>query len=205
MTRISEKYVKKGIALNEVMYKESVDRLSDFNDINETLQYLKKALRELENEKRGGVDFFKYYQETKTFEQQIEELDRFRMYIKLNLNQLKEQLDKGDLSNENLTLEQLSDFENKTQYFIDTLAGLLDTLKPLKGEVDEFKKQSSSLKNEIEKDIYRHSSEAQKRIEQVSSIISNNVKKGNLHQIIMANSLLKSDIELIKKKQIRDN
>lgn len=205
MTRISEKYVKKGIALNEVMYKESVDRLSDFNDINETLQYLKKALRELENEKRGGVDFFKYYQETKIFEQQIEELDRFRMYIKLNLNQLKEQLDKGDLSNENLTLEQLSDFENKTQYFIDTLAGLLDTLKPLKGEVDEFKKQSSSLKNEIEKDIYRHSSEAQKRIEQVSSIISNNVKKGNLHQIIMANSLLKSDIELIKKKQIRDN
>ena len=201
MQKLSEEYVKKGISLNEAMYKECVDRLSDFNDINETLQYLEKSLRRLENELRGKVDFFKYYQGVKTFEQQIEELDRFKMYVKLNLNQLKEKQNEGNLSNESLTLEQLTDFANKTQYLIDNIAGLLDTLKPLKREIDELKKSSYlSLDSEIQKDVYRHSSEAQKRIEQLSSTISNDVKKGNLHKIVMADSLLKADIKLLKKE-----
>lgn len=202
MKYANEKYVKKGMKLNELMYKECVDRLNDFNDIKESLQNLNKDLRNLENQTQGEREFSEFNNKLKEYSQQLEELDRFRMYIKLNNNELKEIVEKRELTDEKISLEQLEEFENKTRYLIDQVATLFDTLRPLKKEVDELKKQSSVNMeiNHLMEDIYRHSSESQIRIEQLSEQITQNAKEGNMHDIIMANSLLKADIELLKKE-----
>ena len=199
----SEKFLKKGIKLNDLLYKECVDRLSDFNDVKESLDYLSNALREIENETRGEMDFFKFHRELKSLSEHIEEVDRFRMYTKINTNELKSKLDSGEYSDEeNLSAEQLQTFQNQTQYLIDSIMGALDALKPIKNEVDSIRNISNKQKaySQLMEDAYVRSGDAQAKIEQIASRISKCAKKGSLHDVVMADSLFKSDIDLLKKE-----
>ena len=202
MKYANEKYVEKGIKLNKLMYKECVDRLDNFNDIKESLQRLNKDLYKLENETQGKREFSDFNNKLKEYSQQLEELDRFRMHIKLNINELGEISKKNELTDDELSLEQLQEFQTKTSYLINQIATLLDILRPLKKEVDTLKKETSNYveSNHLIEDIYRHSKESQIKIEQISESITNSFKEGNTHDIIMADSLLKADIELIKKE-----
>lgn len=197
MKYVNENYLKKGIKINELLYIECVERLNNFNDISNLLELVKRDVKNSKREDKSDIDFDKY---VKNYKEQIEELDRFKMHTKINLSQLKETMEKGDFVKGDLTLEQLEEFENKTRYFIDQVATTLDMLKPIKRDVDKFKNEASLNIDENEM-MYFHCRDAQIRIEQIADLISLNSKKGNLHGIIVANSFLKSDIELLKKEK----
>ena len=70
---MNKKSIEKGLRLNELIQKECIDMLDNFNDIKESLEYLTRVLMELENQTKGKVEFSGFYNGVKTFAEQIEE------------------------------------------------------------------------------------------------------------------------------------
>ena len=203
MGLVSEKYLKKGSKLYEIMQKELVDRISDFEEIKDSLVYLERDLKDLEESFRNAGKLEEFSRKIKTFEEHIEMLHNLRQYIKINHVNFNEALEKGKFSKKEMSIEELQELQDQSQYFINELAGTLDALKPIKKDVDsisENSKKQTGRSLDVMESIYRHSSDCKTRIEQNTELISKNVNKGNLHDIFMADSLMKADIELLKKE-----
>ena len=203
MGLVSEKYLKKGSKLYEIMQKELVDRISDFEEIKDSLVYLERDLKDLEESFRNAGKLGEFSRKIKTFEEHIEMLHNLRQYIKINHINFNDALEKGKFSKKEMSIEELQELQDQSQYFINELAGTLDALKPIKKDVDsisENSKKQIGRSVDIMESIYRHSNDCKTRIEQNTELISKNVNKGNLHDIFMADSLMKADIELLKKE-----
>ena len=203
MGSVSEKYLKKGSKLYEIMQKELVDRISDFEEIKDSLVYLERDLKDLEESFRNAGKLEEFSRKIKTFEEHIEMLHNLRQYIKINHANFNEALEKGKFSKKEMSIEELQELQDQSQYFINELAGTLDALKPIKKDVDsisENSKKQTGRSLDVMESIYRHSSDCKTRIEQNTELISKNVNRGNLHDIFMADSLMKADIELLKKE-----
>lgn len=203
MGLVSEKYLKKGSKLYEIMQKELVDRISDFEEIKDSLVYLERDLKDLEESFRNAGKLEEFSRKIKTFEEHIEMLHNLRQYIKINYVNFNDALEKGKFSKKEMSIEELQELQDQSQYFINELAGTLDALKPIKKDVDsisENSKKQTGRSLDVMESIYRHSSDCKTRIEQNTELISKNVNKGNLHDIFMADSLMKADIELLKKE-----
>ena len=67
MGSVSEKYLKKGSKLYEIMEKELVDRISDFEDIKESLEYLERDLKDIEESSRNAGKIDDFSRKIKTF------------------------------------------------------------------------------------------------------------------------------------------
>ena len=203
MSSVSEKYLKKGNKLYEIMEKELVDRISDFEDIKESLEYLERDLRDLEESSRNAGKVEDFSRKVKTFKEHIEMLNNLRQYIKINRINFTTALEKENFSKKNMSIEELQELQDQSQYFINELAGALDALKPIKRDVDSIRESSEKQlvrSMDTMESIYRHSGDSKLRIEQISATITKNAEKGNLHDIFMADSLMKADIELLKKE-----
>lgn len=206
----SKKGLKKTIKLYDLILKEIEERNVGFEDIKFSLEHLLRDVQNIEREFRGKKDYTVFSKKVKDYVDQLELLDSFRRYVKINNGTAKDILEKENYANENITLEEVTELYNQSQYFIELMATTLESLKPIKNEIDIIQNEA---KNVIENpndnyrvicdlmdSTYMHSREAQIRIEQVASLISKNVKKGNMHDIIMIGSLLKADIDLLKKE-----
>ena len=203
MSSVSEKYLKKGSKLYEIMEKELVDRISDFEDIKESLEYLERDLRDLEESARNAGKVENFSRKLKTFKEHVEMLNSLRQYIKINRINFTTALEKESFSSKNMSIEELQELQDQSQYFINELAGTLDAMKPIKKDVDSIRESSEKQLGrnmDIMESIYRHSGDSKLRIEQISTVITKNAEKGNLHDIFMADSLMKADIELLKKE-----
>lgn len=203
MGSVSEKYLKKGSKLYEIMEKELVDRISDFEDIKESLEYLERDLKDIEESSRNAGKIDDFSRKIKTFKEHIEMLNSLRQYIKINRVNFNIALEKGNFSKKDMSIDELQELQDQSQYFINELAGALDALKPIKRDVDSIRESAEKQLGrsmDVMESIYRHSDDCKIRIEQNSLSITKNVEKGNLHDIFMADSLMKADIELLKKE-----
>lgn len=203
MGSVSEKYLKKGSKLYEIMEKELVDRISDFEDIKESLEYLERDLKDIEESSRNAGKIEDFSRKVKTFKEHIEMLNSLRQYIKINRVNFNLALEKGNFSKKDMSIDELQELQDQSQYFINELAGALDALKPIKRDVDSIKESAEKQLGrsmDVMESIYIHSDDCKIRIEQNSLSITKNAEKGNLHDIFMADSLMKADIELLKKE-----
>lgn len=203
MGSVSEKYLKKGSKLYEIMEKELVDRISDFEDIKESLEYLERDLKDIGESSRNAGKIEDFSRKVKTFKEHIEMLNSLRQYIKINRVNFNLALEKGNFSKKDMSIDELQELQDQSQYFINELAGALDALKPIKRDVDSIKESAEKQLGrsmDVMESIYIHSDDCKIRIEQNSLSITKNAEKGNLHDIFMADSLMKADIELLKKE-----
>lgn len=170
------------VRLYEIMQKELLLRIRDFEEVKQSLMHLK----------RESIDSEIY---TKKFEEQIEMLDKYRRYIKLKGTST-------DVSSDTkVGAEELKNLLNVTQAVIDGFTNTLKLLAPIKNDVEKIKRRAYEGLDHGEsfETLYRHSRMCLNVIDDVSYKVGKNLEKGTLHDIVMANSLIKADIQLLNK------
>ena len=207
---VSKKYANKSLKIYDMMQTELSDIISNLEDTKYYIEHLKRDAENLERENVVKYDYETFDLRVKDFRCSIEHLESFRRYVKINSANLKNAIENNKLEDREVSLEDLQDLYNQTQFMINNVAETMDSLRMVKMDVDSLYVKSREVIERpdanykiiyrIMESVYSHSKEAQTRIGQLSDTISLKAREGALHDIMKADAILKANIDLKKKK-----
>jgi hypothetical protein len=128
---------------------------------------------------------------------------------------LRGALESGQFLGNTMTEEEGESIKKITDNYIRLVKVMLNDMKPIRDDLENINRQAKLFVDnsrmydyritQVMESVYKHSRDSRNQVEKIARDIMDSSKSGELHDIIMANSLVKSSSETVNKDQGRRN